>query len=181
MEYLPLNKIALQLNDISRDYLGLQDQYAHAALSLKKMETLQSSKSVFKKAYSELEEERKATLQRQKEIEERMVFLKAEQKRIKKEIMELTPEASQLAEKLKSANSQRVKLYTDSTRIDSELKPLLDQRLQMDFQNSQTGLNLKRQTWQHFKVSLEEARVPPSVHTFSRIASSSCSRAKGSS
>ena len=46
------NKIALQLSDISRDYLGLQDQYAHAARSLNKMETLQSSKSVFKKAYS---------------------------------------------------------------------------------------------------------------------------------
>jgi DNA repair exonuclease SbcCD ATPase subunit len=177
------NKIALQLSDISRDYLGFQDQYAHAARSLNKIETMQSSKSVLKKAYSELEEERKATLQIQKEMEERMIFLKAEQKRIKKEIMELTPEASQLAEKLKSANSQRVKLYTDSTGIDSELKPLLDQKLglQMDFQNSQTGLKLKRQTWEHFRVSLEEARVPPSIYTFSRTVSSSCSQARGSS
>jgi hypothetical protein len=148
------NKLALRLRDISRDYLGLKDQYEHSSCCLNEIKTLQSSKAVLRKVYLELDEERREDVKRKKEIEEKIGFFN-------EEIEKLTSKISKIDKKLKSNRSLMVSLFTDSTYIDSQLNPLLAQKagLEMDFRNSQSGLKLKRQIWEHFRVSLEKARA----------------------
>ena len=116
------------------------------------------SKGVHRKVYLEVDEEISKNIKVKQEDEEKMVLYK-------EEIEKLTLEDSKVNKKLKSADSRMVSLYTDSLGIDNELKPLLAHKagLETEFKNSQIGLNLKRQIWEQFRVSLEEARTPQHV------------------
>jgi len=119
------------LSDISTDYFGLKVQYEHSAHVLNQIEALQSRKVVLRKTHLELDEERREDMKRKKEIEGKIGFFK-------EEIEKLSSKISEIDKKLKSDRSLMVSLYTNSTCIDSQLRPLLAQKagLEMDFQNT---------------------------------------------
>jgi len=158
-QQIVFNQVALRLSDMLRSSFDFKYQHQHATNDLQR---LQAEKFSIKKVYAQLDEAKNKTLQRQKKIEDRMTFLQEKQEKIKKKLEQLKPKSLQLATTLKKINIKRTSFYTDLTRIDDKLKPLLDQTpyLEIDFQRE----------WEKIRASLEQ--VMASTH-FPSIESSS--------
>ncbi|KAK4367532.1 hypothetical protein RND71_011324 [Anisodus tanguticus] len=123
------NDLALALNDIFSSHKATKHSRDEAAAALQRLESLRQQKNRVQATFAQVNEERKRSVTRRRDLQGRRSRLQAELEKIQAEIRTITPEISVVDSTIKIHDSSRSSLFRQDRHLDNEIQELGNQQV----------------------------------------------------